>query len=197
VFWEVFTPPDPDFGIFLDKLTACIRLLRGINAVIRAWWDVLVKTEIGTLMQKADDHHQLPKGSLGECAELKSLINEADLSSSSIETCHDALEKLQVYFDCENTIKSSASSTHQVFAWLVTASEEYTNLLDQRRPEALVLLAYFSVLLHRRNKSWIIGDAGIGLLTRLRQYLGKRWDRWLEWPESAMGMQRSMVAASG
>lgn len=76
----------------------------------------------------------------------------------------------------------AASST--VFAWLITASPHFVELLREHRPESLVLLAYYAVILHKRRDSWVIGDAGKYLLDSTMCHLGHHWDPWLEWPKS-------------
>lgn len=181
-FWDIFTTIDDDLSVFLDRLLGCIRMLRGINVVIRTWWNTLVRTELGAIILNADQQQNTPKPSSQECDHLQTMIDEADISAASMGVYRESLDSLQTYFDSENAFAKSATSTHQIFAWLVVASEGYTDLLDQRRPEALVILAYFAVLLHRRNQSWVIGDAGRRLLRHIRSYLGKRWDSWLEYP---------------
>ena len=179
-FWDIFTSTQEDFGVFLDRLVGCIRMLRGVNVVIKSWWDFLVKTQLGAIILNADQQQNTPRASRHECGHLRAMIDEADASEKSMETYHESLNKLQTCFDAENSLDTPGASTHQVFAWLVVLSEDYTDLLDQRRPEALVLLAYFAALLHRRNQSWVINDAGMRLLGRVRSYLGTRWDRWLD-----------------
>ena len=179
-FWDIFTSTQADFGVFLDRLVGCIRMLRGVNVVLRTWWEFLVQTQLGAIILNADQQQNTPNSSRQECGHLRAMIDEADASGKSIETYHESLNRLQTSFDTENLLDTPGASTHQVFAWLVVASEDYTDLLDQRRPEALVLLAYFAVLLHRRNQSWVINDAGMRLMGRVRSYLGARWDPWLD-----------------
>ncbi|KEF61681.1 uncharacterized protein A1O9_03249 [Exophiala aquamarina CBS 119918] len=187
VFWDIFTQqPQTDFGSFLEKLVGCIRLLRGINVVIHSWFETLVKSEIGPILVASEEHQQSPKESRDECGLLRAMLDSADLSASSIQTCLASLEVLQSTFDSENMLDEPSASTHQAFSWLVTLSEPFTELVDQRKPEALVILAHYAVILHRRRQSWAIGQAGRRTLDQIRQYLGKRWDRWLEWPESVM-----------
>ena len=187
VFWDIFASIDDDFSVFLDRLLGCIRMLRGINVVIRTWWNFLVQTELGAIILNADQQQNTPKPSSQECDHLRAMVDDADISVTSMGVYCEALDSLQTYFDSENVFATPANSTHQVFAWLVVASEGYTDLLDQRRPEALVILAYYALLLHRRDQSWVIGDAGKRLLMHIRSYLGRRWDRWLEYPTRLMG----------
>ena len=73
-----------------------------------------------------------------------------------------------------------------LFSWLISASAEFTVLLEQRRPEALVLLAYYAAILHKRRGSWVVGEAGEKLLRYIKNHLGKPWEEWLAWPTSVV-----------
>ena len=191
VFCDIFTTLN-DFNEFMDRLVGCIRLLKGINSVIQPWWHFLARTELGEILQSSDQHQHTPYESRNECAELKRMIDSADLSSESIVVCKIATAGLQAYFDAENGLDESvAGSTNMLFSWLITASEEYTGLLEQRKPEALVILAYYAVLLHRRRQSWAVKDSGWKLLRRTRAYLGKRWEEMLAWPVSVVLAEES------
>ncbi|KAJ8123710.1 hypothetical protein O1611_g9530 [Lasiodiplodia mahajangana] len=182
VFWETFSLPDADLGTLLERLVGCIRLLRGINVVMQSWWDCLVQTDVGPIIIQSDKFHTTEKISLEECRGLKEMLGQADLSPSSIQTCQESLDALQDCLDYENVVDIPSASTHQAFSWLITASEGFTDLLDLRRPEALVILAHYAILLHRRRGSWVIRDAGHRLLSQLHGYLGKRWQQWLARP---------------
>lgn len=185
VFHDIFTSLKDDFNTFMDGLVGCVRLLRGVNIVIRTWWDILTQSELGSIIMEAEETQLMVKDSQCECLPLRELVNTADLSESSKTACEDALKALQEYFDVENVYPGEPLATSNViFAWFVTASTKYTELMDQRRPEALILLAFYSVLLHRRRQSWVVGDAGYRLLKSIAAHLGRRWEPWLLWPKS-------------
>ena len=134
-------------------------------------------------MLTAHTHQKARHDSRHECEQLLSMIDRADLSIQSIETCRSSIATLQSYFDADNDLDSEPiDSTNMLFAWLVTASEGYTNLLKQRRPEALIALAYFAVLLFRRRQNWAVASAGQILLQHIRNYLGSTWEEHLDWP---------------
>lgn len=192
VFHDIFNSSKGDFNSFMDGLTSCVKLLRGVNVVIRTWWDVLTQSELRSIIMEAEEVRLMTKDSLGECLPLRELVNTADLSPSSKTACEEALNALQEYFDVENAYPGEPLATSNViFAWFVTASTQYTELVDQRRPEALVLMAFYAVLLHRRRKSWVVGDAGHRLLNSVAAHLGRRWDSWLLWPRSVVNSRTS------
>ncbi|KAI1260041.1 hypothetical protein F5Y18DRAFT_407246 [Xylariaceae sp. FL1019] len=184
-FWQIFNPVENDFGLFLDRLAGCIRLLRGVNMVILGWWDTLIETEAREMVFEQEKPTKLDLPSRGECAGLRDMLNQADLSPSSIAVCQQSLDNLQKYFNYEHTLRVPPHSTYMIFTWLIQSTEGFVDLLDQRRPEALILLAYYGVLLHGRMQCWVIRDAGFRLIDHIHRYLGKRWDQWLAWPYHA------------
>jgi len=188
VFCDTFTTDHEDFNSFLEQLVGCIRLLRGFNEVLSTWWKDLEQTEIGMMMQTSHWHTvETPHPNLGECARLQNLIDAADLSATSIEICQESLSKLQYYFNAENGLgETSMNSTNMLFSWLISVSVDFTVLLEQRRPEALVVLAYYAVVLHRRRGSWAVDEAGEKLLKHIKNHLGKPWEEWLAWPSSVV-----------
>lgn len=183
VFCDIFTTTGSDFGDFMEKLIGCIQLLRGLNLVTEPWFDVLAKTELGVIMLTAHVHQKSPHASHHECDPLLIMLDEADLSAQSIEVCRLSIERLQTYFDADNEFNSEQiNSTNMLFSWLITSSQELTGLLKQRRPEALVILAYYAVLLYRRRRNWVVASAGQKLLQHVRTYLGSTWEAHLLWP---------------
>ncbi|KAI0869280.1 hypothetical protein GGS24DRAFT_167512 [Hypoxylon argillaceum] len=182
IFWETFSLPGSDLSTLLERLIGCIRLLRGINVVLNSWFDCLVQTALGPIIIQSQKRAASEKPSQDECRGLREMLDQADLSPSSIQTCQASLDSLQTSLDYENAVNFPSASTHQAFSWLITTTEDFTNLLDLRRPEALIILAHYATLLHRRRGSWVIGNAGHQVLFHIQGYLGKRWDRWLALP---------------
>ncbi|KAF4780470.1 Upc2 protein [Colletotrichum scovillei] len=67
--------------------------------------------------------------------------------------------------------------------WSIRVPAEYVSLLDQRRPEALVVLAYWGVLMHKARDCWAFGTAGQNLVRSIAAHLGSYWGELLAWPK--------------
>ncbi|KAH9238528.1 hypothetical protein K456DRAFT_1827104 [Colletotrichum gloeosporioides 23] len=72
--------------------------------------------------------------------------------------------------------------------WPVRITRDYISLLQQRRPEALVIMGYYAVLLHRARDYWAVGDSGRFLVKTISNHLGSYWSEWLEWPNQELDM---------
>jgi hypothetical protein len=186
VFCETFTLLRDDFSAFLSKLTDCISMLMGIHIVLQPWWDTISTSPIGALTSESRLRHESSKRSYGECLVLRDLIDQSDVSPASATTCHEALDRLQRSFDVERSLEDATHSTSMVFGWLVTSEPNFRALIEARQPEALILLAYYAVILDKRRKAWAVRDSGQWLLASITTYLGERWERWLAWPNSVV-----------
>ncbi|KAI5246662.1 hypothetical protein E4T42_06324 [Aureobasidium subglaciale] len=174
-FCEVFISQDESFSNFLTRLLQAIHLLRGVNAVIQPWWHVLSTTDMVQLMREGEAHRIATESLETTVPHLHNLIATADISETSLCIYREALRRL----DAALHGSELRDDINIVFAWLVTSPKEYTDLLAERRPEALVLLAYYALVLHRRRSSWLIGTAGQRMYGWIRNYLGERWVDWL------------------
>jgi hypothetical protein len=91
-----------------------------------------------------------------------------------------AVRYLQVGFDA--VADGGEGRFHMIFTWTMLASVQFTGLLKERRPEALVLLAYYAWLLHCGRDQWQVGDVGVYVLGLVEGYLGEEWAECLERP---------------
>ena len=101
------------------------------------------------------------------------------------ESCRLAIKYLQVGFDAALAEEEEEQSNRyeMIFSWATLAPAKFTGLLAAKRPEALVVLGYYSLLLHYGRKTWQVGNAGAYILGIISNYLGRDWDHWLDYPQ--------------
>lgn len=182
-FIDIFAhaSPESSFGSFSERLVHSIGLMRGIYAVIHPWWNTLLSTQIGRILVDSHLTHLSKPGD--ETTKLRELIDAAELTEDNRNTYRQSIASLQYQFDELHHISDDHLATPStVFAWLMRASSEFLRFLDERRPESLLILAYYSVVLHHRRRSWVIGHAGRYLLLSITKQLGRWWEPCLEWP---------------
>ncbi|KAF4624788.1 hypothetical protein G7Y89_g13379 [Cudoniella acicularis] len=198
-FADTFATPSGDINIFLDRLTQSIQLLQGVRKLFSASWDELSKSEIKYMMQFGNKQEENPAAN-----EVAQHFEKLQLEICQLESVDEnqaaAYNKAitQLIWAYKSGISSTAfDGTHtssMVTSWPVMVSSEYTDLLSQREPEALIVLAYFAVLAHYCRDYWAIGNSGQYLLRALESYLGPKWETWLEWPKSVVfGAGNSLV----
>jgi hypothetical protein len=70
----------------------------------------------------------------------------------------------------------------EVFGWLYRLPEEFNDLLKQKHPAALMILAYFVVLLKELGNAWYMEGWVDHILEGIVQFLGKQYEPTIDWP---------------
>ncbi|KAK5074089.1 hypothetical protein LTR64_006768 [Lithohypha guttulata] len=186
VFCDTFLFRDADFSHTLDALLGCMSLLRGVRVVIGNWWTYLLSSELDVILMDATSKHQRGIDNTFRNEDLERLVSGADISDASRKIYRETIDELGHLFAMEAGLPEPevGQSANMIFAWLVVAPQEYAELLSARRPEALIILSYYAVVLHHRRSFWAVGDAGKYLIDAIGTHLGRHWDAWLAWPRS-------------
>jgi len=164
----------------LDKFIQFAGLYRGVGIVVENRWHVIRTSELGGIVGLIEAADEVPFQPGGVCDHLLSLLEAAKdrLGPSALEACEKAVETLQWTFH-QHSVLQSPINRHIVFAWPVRISAEYLDMLRSRQPEALVIMAYWGLLLHREQDFWIFGKGGQSLIEAVQNYLGAYWDNWI------------------
>ncbi|RHZ64488.1 hypothetical protein CDV55_102376 [Aspergillus turcosus] len=183
---DVLVYRENDFDRFVDKFVHCFRLHRGIRAICGKAWDMLHQSVLKQLIVDGESLYHFD-GRLGAgCDKLLNLVQAAKLGATLTDIYKQAIEHLQSSTNALMATGSLAGSINGSSGWPVLVSPEYIDLLLQRRPEALVILAHYAILLHSCRDSWMFGDGGRFLIESIRDFLGPDWTEWLEWPIKAL-----------
>ncbi|KAI1439416.1 hypothetical protein F5Y02DRAFT_405810 [Annulohypoxylon stygium] len=176
---------------FLDKITRYLKLHRGVGAITYQSWHTLRYSEIRYIIDAIEAGDELYRQNLGnaenECDRLMSLVRTSTdkLSSGPLETCQEATQALHWVFGVRRNI-SEPYLTHITLSWPIRISSEFVELVEQRQPIALIILAHWAVLLHIDRDFWVFGDAGRRIIESLLTHLGSYWDEWLDLPRSIL-----------
>jgi hypothetical protein len=182
---ETLEHRDGDLDVFLTRFLKYGQLHRGVKSVAQQCWAHLDKdSEIfsiiagGTALIRA-------RGKGSECRDLKSLILDAsDLPFATAQACYSAVGKLQWALDEPEPGDLKGHREKISFTWPLLVDDEYIDMLEQRQPIGLVILAYYGAVLHRFHSVWVVGDAGKFLVRLVTEYLGSEWAQHLQWPNS-------------
>jgi hypothetical protein len=105
------------------------------------------------------------------------------LSGREIEACRTTLRLLRQsaaipFLPCQTLgIKQS------MFRWVELVPQLYLQLLGDLKPQALILLAHYCILLRKGgDQYWYMEGAAERLLSSIRSILGEEWNPWIAWP---------------
>ncbi|KAL2128911.1 hypothetical protein VTI74DRAFT_8489 [Chaetomium olivicolor] len=187
----------------LDRFSHSLGLHRGIRAIAGRSWPRL-SAQLQSSAKLGPEHGRTGTGILDssggqrgtECTALLELLRtKSQLAGAAAQACRDAVDALQQMFDSARPATTSTANVNRRFTvaqeWPVRVVASYVDLLDQRRPEALVILAYYGVLLHQPRDYWAVGDAGSYLVRSITRHLGTYWADWLRWPNTALDVDAS------
>ncbi|KAK5658892.1 hypothetical protein OQA88_1706 [Cercophora sp. LCS_1] len=178
---DLWARRDADFNVFLHHYLEFIKVQTGIKLITHSAWPELMNSELKDLLFWAGSLHT--KATTGhECDALHHLVrNATGLDAPTLEACEKAISSLQIGFDLA---QESPPRCFIVFHWSVAAPDLFTELIAQRRPEALVCLAYWGVLCHLVRDLWQVGGAGSYIINSVAQYLGPDWAPFMAYPLS-------------
>lgn len=187
---ETMTYHRAEFDFFLDRFIECMKLHRGILYIVRPQLQLLMQTELEPII--ALSQIQLPRDPHRgtECEPLIALVESArDLPPATSHACHEAARLLQWAFDLSGRLPNP-DIPHAVSGFSVVVPPEYLDVLGERCPEALVILAYYAVLLHRTRRYWICGGNGAFMIRAIAHHLGPRWHEPMRWPLEVLERER-------
>jgi hypothetical protein len=170
---------------FVAHYVQAVEVQRGIYTIALLAWPLLMETELQqVLSMSAAFTSRTPTGK--HCQGASKLIEStADLTMDQKDACRLAINYLQVGFDAIFAETEEQGNRHQmIFSWTFLAPPEFTQLLVAKTPESLVVLSYYALLLHYGRAMWQVGDSGKCIFGMIGEYLGPRWDEWLEYPRA-------------
>ncbi|KAH8647136.1 hypothetical protein BX600DRAFT_518421 [Xylariales sp. PMI_506] len=178
-----------DLGTLIDRLTGSIEMHRGLCTIAKASWPMFSE-DLQEMFKRTCKREPAPAEPVVRISyewseALASRLAEADLSDSSRATLLEVVHTLR---DRYNTL--DLDDNHDTWTavqdFLISIPASYVRLLDQRRPEALVVLAHFAVLIHHAAGHWFVGDLGKRLIYLINHHLGPYYTIWLEWPNKML-----------
>ncbi|KAH8887510.1 hypothetical protein GQ53DRAFT_655618 [Thozetella sp. PMI_491] len=173
---------DDDFSMTLARFAGYMRLHRGVQKVLRGHMSNLQTSELEPLINQGIAWYTA-KGVGTECDDIRQRIEDAgtNMESESLEACRKAINHLQWAFDAG--LPRPSDRGFIAISWPIMIDLPFALMLEQGRPEALVVLGYYFLLLHYWKAFWVIGDTtGEHLLESLARYLGPSWSSWLQAP---------------
>lgn len=161
-------------------------LVRGTLKLVHHTWPAFKSSPLGPLVVSREEHVD-SGANFGEdhLAKLYDMLD--DISSDSDEqqvvvVCKDALENLRRVFGIPYMLPQTLDLRSTVYIWPGTVSQEYINLIHERRSEALVILAHYCVILKKNHDCWFLKDVGKKMLASIEEALSPEWQSWIKWP---------------
>ena len=192
-FYETFHAPtyETSDGALFENIVQSVRLLQGVRSIVGSWWNFLCTSDIKDIL----DEDPTPNLEWSDefVNQLETfrvhILQSTGLDQTQAAVCDNAIEELIWVYKSTFGNESEYPLTDQAAAkyatqWLILIPQAYTELLVERKPEALVILGHFAAVLHKLRGFWTVGDAGRQLLSVVEAHLEEPWHAAISWPKS-------------
>lgn len=173
---------------FLASLAHCLDIQRGIYVIFGTARPFLMNSILEEVLSLSVAFTS--REAIGpDCDNLRKLLESSTrLDTQEREACMLAVHYLQLGFDALNEdLGLHPRYRHRMcFSWMMMVPPGFTALLAAGRPDALVVLAYYALLLHFGRENWQVRDAGTFIMDLITDHLGAEWEAWLEYPRQRM-----------
>lgn len=166
-----------------NLLSSWLYFVRNSCFMICEMWDSILVGPIGPLAQSWDEELPSLEGDLTKNEIWNSLLSLMPGCEDAItwpepilQVYRDTAEQLARAFAISQTLSMYGFTTWDaVRMWPMEISVDYVELLNQRHPAALILLAHFCLLLEKIEPHWYFKGRGKKLLDTVLEQLPPDW----------------------
>lgn len=168
----------------VDELLNSFHLGRGIKTILEQVWGVLQQKDSIKKVIKLPDYTAL-KVTLDDTYPVYPILRNLVVQNCNDDeavSCLDALETLFYYMAIIETHQQEVPSPMYVQMWPIDVSAHFLNMLADRAPIALVVLAYYAALMRLRSNTWWLERWPSAILQHVASLLDPTLAIHLEWP---------------
>ncbi len=176
-----------------DRIVEFLRLMRGGCALMNTSWHMLTTGPIQALLPppsleidllRAIEHDCLN----ALCCSLLLLDTASTAREDEIKACRDAFLELQTAFSISLQSVSPSRKWDAVEYWPSRLSGLYLALISDRRPQALIIFAYYCILVKQISNHWFMECQAAQLLSSVTKSLGKDKHHLIQGPLEEVGV---------
>jgi hypothetical protein len=200
-FYHLGRGPRPgDFLAFSKQGEAeWLVLLRGVRSIIESKEDTLHEGILAPIVH-SNDRQVLPEVECNRMPNFKEpmkqlrefIARKTAIEGPNTQTYLQALDSLSqsfiaIYEGQDSSSDESNRFDHIIFAWLYRASDNYNRCLQEKQPFALIIFAYFTVLLKELDSQWFMRGWVEHIMVGIYGFLPDEFRVWIHWPRERVG----------
>lgn len=169
-----------------------LQLFRGTRFIIDHADSVLRAGPLGPMFSIGHRRMQLREAAAikneDQLLDLRRLIDQqTNLSQETQNIYVEAINELSKSFAMSSELGPQGCESADVFVWVFRISDEYLALLSKRSPEAMVIFAYFCVVLKELEWAWWMQGWSSHLVSGIYHALNHEYRIWIRWPIEQIG----------
>ncbi|KAH3965278.1 hypothetical protein HBI24_028490 [Parastagonospora nodorum] len=175
---------DLAFGNFLSNLV----LTRRVRPMVTGFYQEMMKSELGAMIPSDVEGINWETKEVPVETELVQLRKFAEVvhhiyPPDIIDAYGYAIHILELTFVVAAE-SARPPSDALLKIWIHFVSDRYVELLSERQPGSLIILAHYAVLLHRSRQYWYLDGEAEQILNIANAFVPTEWQSWLEWPKA-------------
>lgn len=190
-------PKKGDFLLFSDTGMAEWRMLfKGVRCIIEANPWIINSSELAPMFEVSIRQLASTPSNNPHLLALHDNIVATVTDKGKLGIYLEAVSGLQKVFPMEppEGNRGAPNTSQQAFTWLYKVEDSFVECLQRREPVALVVLAYFCVLLNDMGSTWWVAGWVDHLMSEIHDSLHGEHKMWLRWPVQEIGW---IASASG
>lgn len=161
-------------------------VIRGLVDLTARNWLELNKGPLAPLLVRSTSPIDLERNPDDEhLSKIHMLLDQRRASypdiKDDIEVCRKALDELRRVAALPWSKFRTLENCGVVYVWPGSISQEFIELIYERNPEALVILAHYCVMLKKIDYNWYFSGVGAGMLAAIGGELDEDYAPWIEW----------------
>lgn len=168
----------------VDELLNSFHLGRGIKTILQQAWGMLQHKDSIKKVVKLPDYTAL-KATLDDTYPVYPILRNVvtqNCQDDEAVSCLDALEILFYYMAINETHQKEVPGPMYVQMWPVDVSAHFLNMLADRNPIALVILAHYAAFMRLRSNTWWLERWPSAILQHVGLLLDPTLAIHLDWP---------------
>jgi hypothetical protein len=179
------TPEKPPSS--LEKLLDLFKTVRQLIPS-KETLDTAEKGELKELFTRADPYHQLPSTYTLTILSMRNLNNTSAKADPTHET--KVYDEAIAYLDNSLAMLSKGGDPTMVaLRWMFRIPSRYIDLVEEKKPLALIIFAHYCAVLHHLRDRWWMDGLGARLVKEISQLLEPARMNSILWASDIVGVQ--------
>jgi hypothetical protein len=184
---------DMDFEYAEKGILEGVQLARGCNSIVQPQWQHLSTGPLAPLLREGMHNETTPLHEVPGSDEITGLLRLCSTPNvlenrEAANAYYIAIHELLKSYSQLSLLKARGlDMVTATFVWPVAVPQRYLGLLGERKPEALVILAYYAILLSFIEEKWFMKGWAIYLVSTIEKSIGEEWKEWLAFPKEKIG----------
>lgn len=183
----------------VEEIINCFQLTRGVATVVAPFWTYLQASCLSPIFEYEDNRSELLpflERDFPTYASVRELARGQEYPERR-DACIHAVELLFLYISILRSNPESHPSFRIILSWPVEVRKPYMEMISERDPFALVVLAYYAVLMQSRDYIPYITNAWPRyIMDYVDGALGDEWEPYLAWPRHEVKVRSTVVDAN-